>query len=107
MIPNNYPQNCVGKIAKPSFRPIAPPSGQLMYQNYFFLTDNKLPCSGDSGGGLIVSNFRAGNHIATLVGVVSFGPPRHNNIENGRPAPNVFTRVNNYYDWIMDKINNR
>jgi len=57
-------------------------------------------CKGDSGGGLIVSNFG----MRTLVGVVSFG--EKNCGAGNNPRPGVYTNVLSAMDWISAIINN-
>lgn len=52
-------------------------------------------CSGDSGGPLMLEN---GNHVS-LIGVVSFG---HDCAYANYPG--IYTRVENYIDWILDRI---
>lgn len=54
-------------------------------------------CNGDSGGPLMAHN-RFGTHF--LVGVISFGPDRCGSA--GKPSVN--TRVTEYLNWILDRI---
>lgn len=49
-------------------------------------------CDGDSGGPLVWNN--------TVVGVASFVRPC------ARNAPDIFSSVHYYYDWIMEKTDN-
>lgn len=52
-------------------------------------------CTGDSGGPLMLE---VGNHMS-LIGLVSFG-----NDCATKGYPGVYTRVGNYYDWILRNI---
>ena len=52
-------------------------------------------CAGDSGGPLLWMEARRW----TVGGVVSFGPSSCGNL-----APGVYTRVDNYLDWITSVV---
>lgn len=50
-------------------------------------------CHGDSGGPLVTEDKR------TLVGITSFGALCETTL-----APNGFSRISHYYDWIQEQI---
>jgi len=53
-------------------------------------------CQGDSGGGMVANNL---DGRWTLVGVTSFG------VDCARPDfPGVYTRVDQYLDWIRSNV---
>lgn len=58
--------------------------------------DLRATCSGDSGGGLFLTQPKR-----LLIGIVSFGP--FDGCELG--LPNGYTRVSHYYDWILRIFN--
>ena len=59
---------------------------------------NKDTCQGDSGGPLVVNDHNGLNKGNwTVIGLTSFG--------KGCGDGGVYTRVSNYYNWIVDKIN--
>lgn len=59
------------------------------------IANKRDSCSGDSGGPL---HLEVDDHT-TLIGVVSFG---NNCAKSGFPG--IYTRVSNYYDWILENI---
>ena len=59
----------------------------------------KNVCSGDSGGGLIVSK-NTKDDTAEVIGIVSFTLRAC----ESRRAPAVFTRVSRYLGWIREKM---
>lgn len=59
------------------------------------IANKRDACSGDSGGPL---HLEVDDHT-TLIGVVSFG---NDCATSGFPG--IYTRVSNYYDWILDNI---
>lgn len=62
-------------------------------------TANKDSCRGDSGGPLMYIGQRDGESVMYLGGVVSFG--RKCGLEG---VPGVYTRVNQYLDWIVGNL---
>lgn len=54
-------------------------------------------CRGDSGGPLQV--FRAGSPLPSIVGIVSYGRSKCPS-----EAPDVYTKVSYYLDWIQSKV---
>lgn len=59
------------------------------------IANKRDACSGDSGGPLQMD---VGGHVSQ-VGIVSFG-----NSCATKGFPGVYTRLNNYIDWILDNI---
>ncbi|XP_031627921.1 serine protease easter-like [Contarinia nasturtii] len=63
--------------------------------------DDKDVCNGDSGGPLMIQHSVSPLHVYHyLTGIVSFGPVPC--ARKGSPA--VYTRVDQYIDWILSKI---
>lgn len=61
------------------------------------IANKRDACSGDSGGPLIMDT--SGNGQMSLVGVVSFG-----NDCAVQGYPGIYTKLSNYYDWILGNI---
>lgn len=59
------------------------------------ISNKRDACSGDSGGPMQMDN---GDHVS-LVGIVSFG-----NSCATQGFPGIYTKADNYYDWIMSHI---
>ena len=59
---------------------------------------NRDSCRGDSGGPLLSSELDDGKWA--IIGIVSFGPDECAH----REVPGVYTRVDQYLDWIESKI---
>ncbi|XP_053671281.1 CLIP domain-containing serine protease B4-like [Anopheles nili] len=62
-------------------------------------TANKDSCRGDSGGALMYAGLRDFEPVYLLAGLVSFG--KKCGIQG---YPGVYTRVNQYTDWIVDNL---
>lgn len=68
------------------------------------IANKRDACSGDSGGPLVMdvvtdSDDGSSQEHVSLVGVVSFG-----NDCALKNYPGIYTRVSNYYDWILEQI---
>lgn len=64
-----------------------------------FLSGGKSPCNGDSGSPLMLPVHENGRFSYYQIGIVS------NGVGCARPnAPEIFTNVQRYVDWILENL---